>query len=66
MCLAFETVMVQMYKITTGSDVVKCDNWFQLVDSSEKLTRSTTDPLNLRPQGGQVGIEENLFLQQSC
>jgi hypothetical protein len=46
--------MVQVYKIITGSDMVKSDNWFQLADSSERLSWSTADPLNLRPQATRV------------
>ncbi len=60
-----QTDMEQVYKIVTGSDMVKSDSWFQLSDGSERLTRRTADSLNLRPQAARFGSEEKLFSPQS-
>jgi hypothetical protein len=40
--------MVQTYKILTGKDNVSRDNWFQMADSTGRVTRAAEDPLNLR------------------
>jgi hypothetical protein len=56
-----QTDMVQVFKIVTGNDMVKSDSWFKLADCSERLTRSTADPLNLRPQAARLEVRKNFF-----
>jgi hypothetical protein len=53
--------MAQVYKITTGKDMVKSEVWFQKVDRAERLTRSAADPLNLRSQTARLEVRRNFF-----
>jgi hypothetical protein len=50
-----------VYKIITGKDMVTIDDWFQKVHGSERLTRSATDPLNLRPQAARLEERMKFF-----
>jgi hypothetical protein len=47
--------MVQTYKIVTGKDMVKSETWFQSETLTGRATRSTDDPLNVRPQACSCG-----------
>jgi hypothetical protein len=49
--------MVQVYKIVNGNVMVDSQIWFQL----ERHTRSTADPLNLRPQAARLDPRRNFF-----
>ena len=51
--------MAQVYKITTGKDMVNSEVWFQKVDGAERLTRSAADPLNLRAQAARLEVRRN-------
>jgi hypothetical protein len=41
--------------------MVNCEDWFQKVHGSERLTRSAADPLNLRPQAARLEVRKNFF-----
>ncbi len=62
--LAF-TDMAQTLKIIRGVDMVNSDSWFQMVNQAGRATRSTDDPLNVRPKAARAGGHEKLLLQQS-
>jgi hypothetical protein len=53
--------MVQVYKIVNGKDMVDSQTWFQLAGQAERHTRSTADPLNLRPQAARLDLRRNFF-----
>jgi hypothetical protein len=52
---------VQVYKIVNGKDKVDSQSWFQLASQTERHTRSSADPLNLRPQAARLDVRGNLF-----
>jgi hypothetical protein len=53
--------MVQVYKIVNGKDMVDSQTWFQLASQAESHTRSTADPLNLRPKAARLDMRRNFF-----
>jgi hypothetical protein len=53
--------MAQTFKIIRGVDKVNSDSWFQMVDQAGRATRSTDDPLNVRPKAARLEIRKNFF-----
>jgi hypothetical protein len=53
--------MAQTFKVIRGVDMVKSDNWFQMVDQAGMATRSTDDPLNVRRNAARLEIRKNFF-----
>ncbi len=41
--------------------MVNFDSWFQMVDQAGRATRSTDDPLNVRPKAARLAIRKNFF-----
>ncbi len=52
--------MAQTFKIIMirGADMVKSDNWFQMVDQAGRATRSTDDPLKVRPNAARLEVRK--------
>ena len=48
----------------TGKDRVKSETWFRSVSEMGRPTRSTADPLNLRPQASRLEIRRHFFSQR--
>jgi hypothetical protein len=57
--------MVQVYKIVNGKDMVDSQTLLQLAGQAERHTRSTEDPMNLRPQAARLDLRRNFFKEQS-
>jgi hypothetical protein len=53
--------MVQVYKILNGKDKVNKDTWFKMMQDGERVTRATSDPLNIQAQYGRLDIRRNFF-----
>jgi hypothetical protein len=53
--------MAQTFKIIRGVDKVNSDSWFQMVDQAGRATRSTDDPLNVRPKATRLEIRKKIF-----
>ena len=54
--------MVQVYKIVHGFDRVDKSTWFDLAgDSDARLTRTTSDPLNILPRHARNEVRRNFF-----
>ena len=54
--------LVQTFKIIRGFDDVPRHTWFDLVaDSEVRLTRATSDPLNIVPRPVRNEIRKNFF-----
>ena len=53
--------MVQTYKILTGKDNVSRDNWFQMADSTGRVTRAAEDPFNLRIPQARLEVRRQFF-----
>ncbi len=53
--------MVQIYKILTGKDNMKCDTWLQLARGAARATRLAADPLNIRQELARLETGRNFF-----
>ena len=54
--------MVQVYKIIHGLDRVDKNTWFDLAgDSDVRITRATSDPLNILPRHARNEVRKNFF-----
>jgi hypothetical protein len=42
-------------------DMVKSDNWFEMVEQAGRATRSTDDSLNVRPNVARLEVSKNFF-----
>ena len=56
--------MTQVYKIVTGKDNVNKDSWFTMLNSGDRVTRATADPLNIRGAVCKLEIRRNFFSQR--
>lgn len=57
--------LVQTFKIVRGFDNVDLRTWFTLVgDNPVRLTRDTSDPLNILRQNSRTEIRRNFFSQR--
>ena len=59
-----QTDMVQVYKILTGKDNVRADQWFEKPESNGVLTRRAADPLSLKVQRSRLDIRCKFFSQR--
>ena len=54
--------LVQTFKILRGFDDVKCSTWFELVgDTPHRVTRHTSDPLNIVRKNPRTDIRRHFF-----
>ena len=53
--------MVQTFKMIRGFDAVDPGQWFDHVNSSERMTRGVADPLNLKQKRARLELRRNFF-----
>jgi Reverse transcriptase (RNA-dependent DNA polymerase)/Endonuclease-reverse transcriptase len=53
--------MAHMYKICTGKDGLRREDWFAPPPAAAARTRQHADPLNVRPLHGRLEIRKNFF-----
>ncbi len=56
--------MAQTYKIVTGQDNVQARHWFDFVNSEDRVTRLTADPLNMIAKQSKLELRRNFFSQR--
>jgi ribonuclease P/MRP protein subunit RPP40 len=59
-----QTDMTQVYKIVNGLDNVNKECWFTMLNNSDRVTRATADPLNIRGAVCRLEIRRNFFSQR--
>jgi hypothetical protein len=53
--------MLQTYKIIQGKDKVNTGTWFEMAGDSDRVTRSASDPLNLKQLPARLDVRRNFF-----
>ena len=53
--------MHMVYKIVTGKDKVDRSVWFKMAGQGERVTRISSDPLNVRVNHGRLDVRRNFF-----
>jgi len=57
--------MLQTYKILSGKDRVDPNVWFYMAHESERVTRQSADPLNIRPGIPRLDIRRFFLFTES-
>jgi hypothetical protein len=57
--------MVQVFKILKEKDDVKKESWFEMANVTERTTRATADPLNLKMPSARLEVRRNFFSQRT-
>ena len=53
--------MHMVYKIVSGKDRVDRADWFEMAGQAERVTRTASDPLNVRVNHGRLDVRRNFF-----
>ncbi len=56
--------MLQTYKILNGKEKVNPSCWFTMASDSERVTRQSADPLNIRPGAPRLDIRRYFYSQR--
>ncbi len=56
--------MLQTYKILSGKEKVDPSSWFSMASDSERVTRQSADPLNIRPGTPRLDIRRYFYSQR--
>ncbi len=56
--------MLQTYKILSGREKVDPSCWFTMASDSERVTRQSADPLNIRPGALRLHIRRYFYSQR--
>jgi len=56
--------MLQTYKILSGQEKVDPSSWFSMASDSERVTRQSADPLNIRPGTPRLDIRRYFYSQR--
>jgi hypothetical protein len=56
--------MLQTYKILSGKEKVDPSSWFTMASDSERVTRQSADPLNIRPATPRLDIRRYFYSQR--
>ncbi len=54
--------MLQTYKILSGKE--RCNCWFTMASDSERVTRQSAVPLNIRPGAPRLAIRRYFYSQR--
>jgi hypothetical protein len=55
---------LQTYKILSGKEKVDPSCWFTMASDSERVTRQSADPLNIRPRAPRLDIGRYFYSQR--
>jgi hypothetical protein len=55
---------IQTYKILSGKERVDPNCWFTMASDSERVTRQSADPLNIRPGAPRLDIRRIFYSQR--
>jgi hypothetical protein len=56
--------MLQTYKILSGKEKVDPSSWFSMASDSERVTRQSADPFNIRPGTPRLDIRRYFYSQR--
>ena len=56
--------MQQTFRILHGIDKVNSEDWFKMGSDSERVTRATADPLNMRTARVRLEVRKHFFTQR--
>ncbi len=56
--------MLQTYKIVNGKEKVDPNCWFTMASDSERVTRQSADPLNIRPGAPRLDKRRYFYSQR--
>jgi hypothetical protein len=56
--------MLQTYKILSGKERMGPNCWFTMAGDSERVTRQSADPLNIRPGAPRLDIRRYFYSQR--
>ena len=59
-----QTDMTQVFKIVNGVDNVNKDTWFTMLNTTDRVTRATANPLNIRGTVNRLEIRQHFFSQR--
>jgi len=61
-----ELDMTEMFKIMSGQSDVQCGTWFEKVDTEGRVTRQSSEELNVRVPGARLDLRKHFFSVRVC